>query len=248
MTPTETILLVEDERDFAFPLGRTLEREGYDVARVANGRAAFDAVDDGPVDVVILDLSLPDMDGVEECRALRASGYDGGIVMMTARSGELDVVVGLDSGADDYIRKPFGLAELLARVRAILRRKGQTRHGSSSDHSPLRMDVEARRAYAGDVELHLTNKEFGVLGVLMEHRDKVVPRERFMSVVWDEHWYGTTKTLDVTMGRLRGKLAEAGVPDGSWPSAASGSGSSPPATATGTDGPHARAAACCRAR
>ena len=126
MTP-ETILLVEDERDIAFPLGRTLEREGYDVAWVDNGREAFDVVDDGPVAVVILDLSLPDMDGLDVCRALREGGYSGGIMMMTGRAGELDIVVGLDSGADDYLLKPFGLAELLARVRAVLRRT--RRHG-----------------------------------------------------------------------------------------------------------------------
>ena len=210
---TETILLVEDERDIAFPLGRTLEREGYAVAWVANGGEALDVVDDGPVDVVILDLSLPDMDGVELCRTLRQSGFAGGIVMMTARVGELDVVLGLDSGADDYIRKPFGLAELLARVRAILRRIGRHGHAATSLPSPLRMDVEGRRAHAGEAELHLTNKEFGVLRVLMSHRGKVVTRERLMSEVWDEHWHGTTKTLDVTMGRLRAKLEEAGVPD-----------------------------------
>ena len=128
MTP-ETILLVEDERDIAFPLGRTLEREGYDVAWVDNGREAFDVVDDGPVAVVILDLSLPDMDGLDVCRALRADGYTGGIMMLTGRAGELDIVVGLDCGADDYLLKPFGLAELLARVRAVLRRTRRHRPG-----------------------------------------------------------------------------------------------------------------------
>ena len=107
MTP-ETILLVEDERDIAFPLGRTLEREGYDVAWVDNGREAFDVVDDGPVAVVILDLSLPDMDGLDVCRALRADGYTGGIVMLTGRAGELDIVVGLDCGATTTCSSPSG--------------------------------------------------------------------------------------------------------------------------------------------
>jgi DNA-binding response OmpR family regulator len=210
---TDTILLVEDERDIAFPLGRTLEREGYDVAWVGSGHEVFDVVDGGPVDVVILDLTLPDMDGIEVCRTLRESGYDGGILMVTARSGELDCVVGLDSGADDYLRKPFGLAELQARVRSILRRTRHTRPSEQRSPSQLQLDVEARRAFAGDVEFRLTNKEFGVLTVLESHRGKVVPRGRLMSEVWDENWYGSTKTLDVTIGRLRNKLGETGLRD-----------------------------------
>jgi DNA-binding response OmpR family regulator len=206
------VLVVEDERDIAFPLVRTLEREGYDVAWVGNGREVLDVVGGGPVDVVILDLSLPDMDGLDVCRALRESGYEGAILIVTARTGELDRVVGLDSGADDYLTKPFGLAELQARVRALLRRarpaQGENRHGHA-----LRLDVEARRVFAGEAEIKLTSKEFDVLTVLEAHRDKVVPRGRLMSEVWDENWYGSTKTLDVTIGRLRHKLEEAGLPD-----------------------------------
>jgi DNA-binding response OmpR family regulator len=209
---TGTVLLVENERDLAHPLGHTLAREGYDVAWAGNGREAFEVVDESPVDCVIFDASLPDMDGLELCRALREGGYDGGILMVTTKAGELDAVVGLDSGADDFVRGPYGLAELLARLRAVLRRSGS---GSTvlGTASPLRVDIDGRRAFNGDDELHLTKKEFGVLAVLITHRDKVVSRERLMSEVWDEHWYGTTKTLDVTMGRLRAKLAEAGVPD-----------------------------------
>jgi DNA-binding response OmpR family regulator len=210
---TDTILLVEDERDIAFPLGRTLEREGYDVSWVGNGREVFDVVEGGPVACVILDLSLPDMDGVEVCRSLRESGYDGGILMVTGRSGEVDCVVGLDSGADDYVRKPYGLAELLARLRAILRRTRPDLSAPLSPESALQLDVEGRRAFAGDYEISLTNKEFGVLAVLEAHRDKVVPRDRLMSEVWDENWYGSTKTLDVTIGRLRNKLEAVELPD-----------------------------------
>jgi DNA-binding response OmpR family regulator len=210
---TDTILLVEDERDIAYPLGRTLEREGYDVAWVGNGREVFDVVDGGPVGCVILDLTLPDMDGLDVCRSLRESGYDGGIIMVTARSGEIDCVVGLDSGADDYVRKPYGLAELLARVRAILRRTSASLPVQARPDSALQLDVEGRRAFVGDAEIQLTNKEFGVLAVLDAHRDKVVPRGRLMSEVWDENWYGSTKTLDVTIGRLRNKLETADLPD-----------------------------------
>ena len=207
------MLVVEDERDIAFPLVRTLEREGYDVAWVGNGREVLDVVAGGPVDVVILDLSLPDMDGLDVCRALRDSGYDGAIMIVTARTGELDRVVGLDSGADDYLTKPFGLAELQARVRALLRRTRLSQVGENRHGHALRLDVEARRVYAGEAEIKLTSKEFDVLTVLEAHRDKVVPRGRLMSEVWDENWYGSTKTLDVTIGRLRHKLEEAGLPD-----------------------------------
>jgi DNA-binding response OmpR family regulator len=210
---TDTILLVEDERDIAAPLGRTLEREGYDVAWVGSGREVFDVVDGGPVDCVVLDASLPDMDGLDVCRELRESGYDGGIIIVTDREAELDCVVGLDSGADDYVRKPYGLAELLARLRAILRRTRDNLPAPERPDSALQLDVEARRAFAGDNELMLTNKEFGVLTVLDAHRDKVVPRGRLMSEVWDENWYGSTKTLDVTIGRLRTKLESADLPD-----------------------------------
>jgi len=207
------VLVVEDERDIAFPLVRTLEREGYDVAWVANGREVLDVVGAGPVDVVILDLSLPDMDGLDVCRALRDGSYEGAILIVTARTGELDRVVGLDSGADDYLTKPFGLAELQARVRALLRRT-RTPLGANGRHEhALRLDVEARRVYAGEAEIKLTSKEFDVLTVLEAHRDKVVPRGRLMSEVWDENWYGSTKTLDVTIGRLRQKLEQAGLPD-----------------------------------
>ena len=207
------MLVVEDERDIAFPLVRTLEREGYDVAWVGNGREVLDVVAAGPVDVVILDLSLPDMDGLDVCRALRDSSYEGAILIVTARTGELDRVVGLDSGADDYLTKPFGLAELQARVRALLRRTRTPRGVNDRHEHALRLDVDARRVYAGEAEIKLTSKEFDVLTVLEAHRDKVVPRGRLMSEVWDENWYGSTKTLDVTIGRLRHKLEEAGLPD-----------------------------------
>jgi DNA-binding response OmpR family regulator len=207
------VLVVEDERDIAFPLVRTLEREGYDVAWVGTGREVLDVLARGPADVVILDLSLPDMDGLDVCRSLRDSGYEGAIMIVTARTGELDRVVGLDSGADDYLTKPFGLAELQARVRALLRRTRAHDHANGGNGSDLRLDVDARRVYAGESEIKLTSKEFDVLSVLEAHRDKVVPRGRLMSEVWDENWYGSTKTLDVTIGRLRQKLEQAGLPD-----------------------------------
>jgi DNA-binding response OmpR family regulator len=205
------VLVVEDEADIAFPLVRTLEREGYDVAWVESGEAALGTLATDPADVVILDLGLPDMDGLEVCRRARESGFTGAIMIVTARAGELDRVVGLDYGADDYLAKPFGLAELQARVRALLRRTAGAGTGGEETSEGLRIDVAARRVYAGADEVQVTGKEFDVLSVLAANRDKVVPRARLMADVWDENWYGSTKTLDVTIGRLRQKLEGFGV-------------------------------------
>ncbi len=210
-----TVLVVEDDEGIAMPLVRTLGREGYDVERVSEGSTAVSRALDGSVDLMILDLGLPDIDGLEVCRQVRAGGYDGGVLILTARGGELDRVVGLDVGADDYMSKPFGLAELLARTRALLRRSGTGHQGA--DPSPcvdsgLRIDTHARRVWAGDNEVALTTKEFDVLALLCEDRGAVVTRDRLMDEVWDSNWYGSTKTLDVTVGRLRQKLEESDAP------------------------------------
>ena len=209
----QRVLVVEDEEDIAFPLVRTLEREGYDVTWVDSGQTALDSLSSEPAAVVILDLGLPDMDGLEVCRRARDAGYDGAIMIVTARAGELDRVVGLDYGADDYLAKPFGLAELQARVRALLRRTSASSGANAvdADDNGLRIDVDARRVYAGTDEVALTGKEFEVLNILAANRDKVVSRGRLMADVWDENWYGSTKTLDVTIGRLRQKLEGVGV-------------------------------------
>jgi DNA-binding response OmpR family regulator len=208
----QRVLVVEDEADIAFPLVRTLEREGYDVAWVQNGEDALASLAKDPAEVVILDLGLPDVDGLEVCRRAREAGFLGAIMIVTARAGELDRVVGLDYGADDYLAKPFGLAELQARVRALLRRTGQLGATPAPESGAgLRIDVAARRVYAGSDEVQVTGKEFDVLNVLAANRDKVVPRARLMADVWDENWYGSTKTLDVTIGRLRQKLEGVGV-------------------------------------
>ncbi|MEO7753947.1 MAG: response regulator transcription factor [Terracoccus sp.] len=230
------------------PLTRTLEREGYTVERVASGAAGLERVAQGGVDLIVLDLGLPDMDGLDVCRQVRAGSYRGGILILTARGGELDRVVGLDVGADDYLSKPFGLSELLARVRALLRRTGVIGPGTAHPPAPspapeqaapasrpveadvtaptesaapgndvapntteapapLRVEVSARRVWAHDDEVYLTSKEFDVLALLDSDRGAVFTRERLMDEVWDENWFGSTKTLDVTVGRLRQKLA-----------------------------------------
>ncbi|MFE6734736.1 response regulator transcription factor [Microbacterium sp. NPDC057650] len=209
------ILVVEDDDGIALPLLRTLDREGYEVERVAEGGAALERAD-SDVDLIVLDLGLPDMDGLDVCRRLREQDFTGGIVILTARDGELDRVVGLDVGADDYIAKPFALAELLARLRALLRRAGAAAPASAPREpadagSPLTVDTAARRALAGGRELPLSTKEFDLLAQLDSRRGTVVTREHLMDEVWDENWFGSTKTLDVTMARLRQKLDEAGA-------------------------------------
>jgi DNA-binding response OmpR family regulator len=212
-TMAQRVLVVEDEEDIAFPLVRTLEREGYEVTWVDNGQKALDSLAADPSEVVILDLGLPDFDGLEVCRRAREAGYAGAIMIVTARAGELDRVVGLDYGADDYLAKPFGLAELQARVRALLRRTSALALSPAAEAGDggLRIDVAARRVYAGEDEVALTGKEFELLNILAANRDKVVSRDRLMADVWDQNWYGSTKTLDVTIGRLRQKLEGVGV-------------------------------------
>lgn len=212
-----SVLIVEDDEAIAMPLVRTLGREGYDVERVAEGTAAVEKALSDDVDLMILDLGLPDIDGLEVCRQVRARGYEGGVLILTARGGELDRVVGLDVGADDYMSKPFGLAELLARTRALLRRSGAGHPLASPEQQAtpepgLRIDPHARRVWVGDQEVALTTKEFDVLALLSEDRGAVVTRERLMDEVWDSNWYGSTKTLDVTVGRLRQKLEESKAP------------------------------------
>jgi DNA-binding response OmpR family regulator len=214
-----SLLIVEDDDAIAAPLVRALEREGYHVSRVGTGAEALERITPGGVGLVLLDLGLPDMDGLDVCRQLREDGYDGGIVILTARAGELDRVVGLDIGADDYLAKPFSLSELLARVRALLRRSGQgatvpapDRVAASPSAPGLKVDTSARRAWVHDRELPLTAKEFDVLALLDERCGAVVSREKLMAEVWDENWFGSTKTLDATIGRLRQKLQDTRAP------------------------------------
>jgi DNA-binding response OmpR family regulator len=214
---TPQLLVVEDDDGIALPLVRTLDREGYAVERVATGSAGLERAAQGGVDLVVLDLGLPDLDGLDVCRQLRSDGYDGGILILTARGGELDRVVGLDVGADDYLGKPFALAELLARTRALLRRsqRGPTAPAAEAPSAPgpgLRVDRQARRVWVEDQEVVLTSKEFDLLALLDSERGAVLTRERLMDEVWDENWFGSTKTLDVTMGRLRQKLVESEAP------------------------------------
>jgi DNA-binding response OmpR family regulator len=202
------LLLVEDDDAIAEPLARALRREGYEVDHRRAGRDALRAADEGGVDLVVLDLGLPDLDGVEVCRRLRRDHPDLPVLMVTARAEEVDAVVGLDAGADDYVTKPFRLAELQARIRARLRRPAAEAEPDVRERNGVRVDAAARRAWADDRELDLTTKEFDLLALLVKEAGRVVPRERIMREVWDEHWHGSTKTLDVHVSWLRRKLGD----------------------------------------
>jgi DNA-binding response OmpR family regulator len=200
------LLVVEDDAAIAAPLVRALRREGYEVDLVALGADAVERAGASTYDLVLLDLGLPDGDGVDVCRRLRAMHPQLPIVMVTARQEELEAVVGLDAGADDYVTKPFRLAELLARVRARLRAAPEGERVLTAQD--VRVDLGARRAWRGDEELDLTNKEFDLLALLVRKVGHVVTREQIMEDVWDEHWFGSTKTLDVHVSWLRRKLGD----------------------------------------
>jgi len=198
-----SILLVEDDIAIAQPLVRAIEREGFDVQHVTKGRAAISAATGG-VDLVLLDLTLPDVDGLVVCRSIRDVDERLPIVILTARAEETDVVIGLDAGADDYVTKPFRLAELLARLRVRLRLTTPR----SSTVRGVRVDPEAHRAWRDNEPLDLTPKEFDLLALLVADAGRVVSRQRIMHDVWDEHYYGSTRTLDMHISSLRKKLGD----------------------------------------
>jgi DNA-binding response OmpR family regulator len=191
------IVLVEDDPTISEPLTRALSREGYDVSWHGTGQGGVDAA--ASADLVILDLGLPDIDGVDVARRIRDKGITVPILMLTARADEVDLVVGLDAGADDYVTKPFRLAELLARVRALLRRRSESEPASDLDVGGVRIDVAGHRAFLEDRELQLSGKEFDLLHVLVAHAGQVVSREHLMR---------ESKTLDMHVSWLRRKLGD----------------------------------------
>ena len=210
----ELILVVEDDSSIAAGLQRALGANDYASEIVVTGSAAIDRAAVEPrLDLILLDLGLPDLDGVEVCRRIRAIDQLVPIVILTARREEIDIVIGLDAGALDYVTKPFRLAELMARLRVQLRRPaGPTaRNGATAliEIGDIEIDLAARRVQVGGAEVDLRAKEFDLLAVLMANPGVVLTREQIMEDVWDEHWFGSTKTLDVHIASLRRRLGEA---------------------------------------
>jgi len=199
-----TVLLAEDDAAISDPLTRALEREGYDVVVCRDGPGTLETALSGSVALVLLDLGLPGMDGLEVCRQLRATRSSVPVLVLTARTDEVDFVVGLDAGADDYVGKPFRLAELLARVRALLRRRG----ADVLESNGVRLQLSARRVWQDGVELQLSNKEFELLRVLLENAGSVVTRDQIMRDVWDDADGNASKTLDMHVSWLRRKLGD----------------------------------------
>jgi DNA-binding response OmpR family regulator len=202
----QSVLVVEDDPGIAGSLVRGLERAGYHARSVGTGSQALTAE---PTDVVLLDLGLPDTDGIEICRRLAARGTSA-ILVVTARGEEGDRVAALDEGADDYLVKPFGLAELLARIRAVLRRV-QPAAPSSVRHGPLVVDSRTRKVTVHGEEIALTPREFEILECLAADPGRVFTRQSLLERIWDAHWYGPTKVLDVHVAALRRKLGLPGL-------------------------------------
>ncbi len=201
------ILLIEDEGSIAEPLAAALEREGFQAIVAGTAAAGLEAFRSRSPELILLDVMLPDGDGREILREIRATSRVP-VIMLTARSQEMDRVVGLEMGADDYVAKPFSGAELMARIRAVLRRvSAPTSSGQSAlEVGGIRMDLDTRTVTKDGEKLDLPLKEFELLRMLMESAGRVVTRTQLMDEVWDPNWYGPTKTLDVHVSSLRKKL------------------------------------------
>jgi two-component system, OmpR family, response regulator RegX3 len=201
------ILIVEDEQSISEPLSAHLAREGFDPSVAPTAQAARDSFRTQTPDLVLLDVMLPDGDGRDLCRELRTTS-DVPVVMLTARGEDVDKIVGLEIGADDYVVKPFSAGELVARIRAILRRGSRTPVQGVIQIGAVRLDPDARTVIRSGDPVVLAAREFDLLAMLMANAGRVVRREQIMDEVWDPHWFGSTKTLDVHIAWLRKKLED----------------------------------------
>jgi two-component system response regulator RegX3 len=201
------ILVVEDEESFSDPLSYLLRREGYEVAVADDGPAALDEFDRNGADLVLLDLMLPGLPGTEVCRQLRTRSTVP-VIMLTAKDGEIDKVVGLELGADDYVTKPYSSRELVARIRAVLRRRTEPdlTSGTTVEAGPVRLDVERHVVTVNGQAVPMPLKEFELLEMLLRNVGRVLTRMQLIDRVWGSDYVGDTKTLDVHVKRLRGKL------------------------------------------
>ena len=201
------ILIVEDEESYSEPLAYMLKKEGYEAVVAATGPEGIDAFERGGADLVLLDVMLPGMSGVDVCRELR-SRSSVPIIMLTAKDSEIDKVVGLEMGADDYVTKPYSGRELLARIKAVLRRRGEVEAGESDELvvGPVAMDVERHVVTVGGKGVAMPLKEFELLEMLMRNEGRVLTRMQLIDRVWGSDYVGDTKTLDVHIKRLRAKI------------------------------------------
>ena len=201
------ILIVEDEPSLSEPLSFLLRREGYDTEITADGREALAAFDRDSADLVLLDLMLPGLSGTEVCRELRTRSSVP-IIMLTAKDSEVDIVVGLELGADDYVTKPYSTRELLARIRAVLRRRVEVDDLDDAvlEVGPVRMDVDRHAVSVGGGEVAMPLKEFELLELLLRNAGRVLTRGQLIDRVWGADYFGDTKTLDVHIKRIRSKI------------------------------------------
>jgi len=211
LTGPHTILVVEDESSIASFIALYLKNAGYQVKTVATGSGALNQVAAGMPSLIILDLNLPDVDGIEICRRIRKSS-DVPILMLTARDEDVDKIIGLEVGADDYLTKPFNPRELVARVKSVLRRAGPERRRDESKelrHGDLTIDAGKREVHVGDEEIQLAPKEFDLLWELLDHRGLVLTRDQLLERVWGYTFAGDTRTVDVHVRQVRRKLGDA---------------------------------------
>jgi DNA-binding response OmpR family regulator len=202
---TETILLVDDDAMLRETLALNLRNSGFEVRTAADGQTALEEALASAPSLVILDLMLPELDGLTVCRTLRQT-TEMPILMLTARTGELDKIIGLESGADDYLTKPFSVGELLARIRALLRRTGPRPAGDNLKSGDLALNLVSRRASVGGQELSLSPKEFSLLAELIRHRGAVLSRDLLLTRVWGYDYVGDSRTVDVHIRWLREKI------------------------------------------
>ena len=206
-----SVLLVEDEESFIDALTIGLDREGFDVTVARDGQQAIVLFGKNVFDMVLLDLMLPKVSGLDVCRVMRATS-DVPIIIVSAKGEEVDMVLMLEIGADDYVTKPYRLRELTARIRAVLRRRESHEHAAEADEEielgPIRMDIDARRCFVGGEEIKLRKKEFALLRLLLENPGRVLTREVLIDRVWGSDYVGDTKTLDVHIKRLRSLIEE----------------------------------------